>query len=113
MKETLKQLRKEKGMTQQDVAGLLGITKSAFGYYEQGKTVPDANGLIKLARIFDTTTDHILGIEGEKQPYIKNATQGLKFIIEKFSGLDLEEKEINTMTKELLDYLHLLTLKYK
>lgn len=61
LENRLKILRKENGYTQEDVANKLGLTKSAYGYYEQGKTVPDAHTLSKLANIFDVTTDYLLG----------------------------------------------------
>lgn len=113
MKEILKQLRKEKGMTQEDVSKLLGITKSAYGYYEQGKTIPDANGIVRLAQIFDTTSDYILGINKEKQPYFSTAKQSLRFTVKNLAGLTLEEEEVEKMTDDLLNYLELLTFKYK
>ncbi|HFL3597071.1 TPA: helix-turn-helix domain-containing protein [Clostridioides difficile] len=61
LKNTLKELRKENGLTQADVAAKIGLTKSAYGYYEQGKTVPDAYMLSNLAKIFDVSTDYLLG----------------------------------------------------
>ncbi len=57
----LKELRKEFNYTQEDIAKKIGITKSAYGYYEQEKTVPDAYTLEKLADIFNVSTDYLLG----------------------------------------------------
>lgn len=57
----LKELRKENNFTQEDIAQKIGITKSAYGYYEQEKTLPDAYTLKKLAEIFDVSTDYLLG----------------------------------------------------
>ncbi|WLD28620.1 helix-turn-helix protein [Clostridioides difficile] len=62
----LKELRAEKNMTQEDVANKLNLTKSAYGYYEQGKTVPDAYMLSSLAEIFNVTTDYLLGMSSVK-----------------------------------------------
>lgn len=61
LSDRLKLLREEKGMTQEMVASKLNLTKSAYGYYEQGKTVPDAYMLSNIARIFNVSTDYLLG----------------------------------------------------
>ena len=61
LSDRLKSLRKEVDLTQEDMAKKIGITKSAYGYYEQGKTIPDAYTLEKLADIFGVSTDYLLG----------------------------------------------------
>lgn len=61
--DRLKQLREQKGLLQQDMADLLGISKSAYGFYEQGKRRPDLDTLAALADYFHTTVDHLLGRE--------------------------------------------------
>lgn len=57
----LRILRKERDYTQEEMAIKIGITKSAYGYYEQDKTVPDAYTLERLADIFHVSTDYLLG----------------------------------------------------
>ncbi len=57
----LKELRTEKGVVQKDVAEYLNITTSAYGFYEQGKRVPDTDILIKLSNYFDVSLDYLLG----------------------------------------------------
>lgn len=61
LSDRLKELRKESSYTQEDMAKKIGITKSAYGYYEQEKTIPDAFTLEKLADIFNVSTDYLLG----------------------------------------------------
>lgn len=60
LSEILKDLRKEKGVLQKDVANYLNITASAYGFYEQGKRVPDAETITKLAKYFNVSTDYLL-----------------------------------------------------
>ncbi len=60
LSDRLKELRKESNYTQEDMAKKIGITKSAYGYYEQEKTIPDAFTLEKLADIFNVSTDYLL-----------------------------------------------------
>ena len=61
--DRLKQLRKDSGLLQQDMAEKIGITKSAYGYYEQGKTTPDVITAKKIANILDVSVDYLLGKE--------------------------------------------------
>lgn len=59
--ERIKQLRNSKKLLQKDMAELLGITTSAYGFYEQSKRQPDSTTLIKLADFFDVSVDYLLG----------------------------------------------------
>lgn len=52
--------RKKCGMTQQEVADKMGITKSAYSAYETGKREPDVEKIKLLAEIFSTTGDELL-----------------------------------------------------
>lgn len=61
--ERLKQLRKEKDFTQEELANKLGITAGAVGLYEQGRREPDNSTVKKLAQMFDVSTDYLLGME--------------------------------------------------
>lgn len=57
----LKILRKEKGFRQDEVARELKIGLSTYGYYEQGKSVPSAATLDRLASYYGVSTDYLLG----------------------------------------------------
>lgn len=59
----LKDLRKQAGMTQQQLASQLGITKSVVSYYELSERVPSPEVLRSIALIFHVSTDYLLGIE--------------------------------------------------
>lgn len=59
-------LRKEKGMTQVDLAKLIGISQSALSQYEADKRTPDSKTLIKMAEIFQCTPNKVLGIPEDK-----------------------------------------------
>lgn len=53
-------LRKQKGLSQKELAKLLSVTFQAVSKWENGDNLPDANILLDLADILDTTTDKIL-----------------------------------------------------
>lgn len=62
----LKMLRKENGMTQQELAASLGVTKSTVSYYELGERSPSPEILAKRAYVFHTTTDYLLDVRQER-----------------------------------------------
>lgn len=72
--DRLKKLRKERGFLQADMACKIGITKSAYGYYEQGKTTPDIITAKKIANILDVSVDYLLGQEADIKTSSNNKT---------------------------------------
>ena len=59
--EKLQILRKEKGLTQKDVADLLKVAPSTIGMYEQGRRDPDTDTIRQLAKFFNVSIDDLLG----------------------------------------------------
>ena len=59
--ERLKQLRAEKGMTQVQLAQMLGVSKGTVAMWETSKRKPSFEILSKLSDIFDRRMDYILG----------------------------------------------------
>lgn len=57
----VKELRKEKGKKQNEMAEYLGVTLRAYQYYESATNYPNIPGLLKLADFFDVSTDYLLG----------------------------------------------------
>lgn len=78
--EKVKLLRKERNLTQKQLADMLGVVVSAISSYESGARYPSYDGLIRLARIFHVSTDYLLGLS-------KTRTVDI-------SGLDEEEIEV-------------------
>lgn len=56
----LKDLREKNNMTQKELASALYVTDSTISHYEQGINVPTTEMVIKLAKLFDVTTDYLL-----------------------------------------------------
>ena len=52
--------RKEKGLTQEELAGHMGISPQAVSKWENDQTCPDISALPKLARLFGVTVDELL-----------------------------------------------------
>ena len=59
----LKKLRFEEGLTQQQLADRLGVTKSVVSYYELHERTPSPDILVKISSIFHVSTDYLLGLD--------------------------------------------------
>lgn len=66
----LTQLRKKANLTQEDLANELGIHRGTYSNYEAGNREPDYGTLMKLADLFDVTTDFLLGRTESPAPMV-------------------------------------------
>lgn len=80
-------LRKEKGITQEKMAEICGITRSALAKWENGSSIPNMYMVIELAETFDVTVDELLR---------ENMTP-----ISKIGLIDISE-QMEIMKKEIL-----------
>ncbi len=62
MYERLKQLRIEKGLTQQQIAQELNIATRTYSHYENGDREAPYSILIAICKYFDVTSDYLLGL---------------------------------------------------
>ena len=67
--ERLKQLRKEKGMTQLDLAKALDVSGGTVAMWETGKRKPSFEMLDKLTEVFEKRLDYILGVSDDPTPF--------------------------------------------
>jgi transcriptional regulator with XRE-family HTH domain len=56
----LKQLRKQRGMTQTEVAAAIGVTRSVVSLYETEMRQPSPDMIVALARLYGVSTDYLL-----------------------------------------------------
>lgn len=56
----LKQLRKQRGMTQTEVAAAIGVTRSVVSLYETEMRQPSPDMIVALARLYVVSTDYLL-----------------------------------------------------
>ena len=63
LKENIKLLRKRSKRSQEDVAGSLGITRSAYNSYENGVAEPGISVLLKLSDFYQVNIDKLLRID--------------------------------------------------
>jgi len=60
-RENLKNLRKQKGLSQEELAERLHVVRQTISKWEKGLSVPDADLLIRIADIFETSVSALLG----------------------------------------------------
>lgn len=65
----LKEIREDRDLFQSDVAEKLGIKQQQYSEYEIGKRLIPINYLSKLADIYNTSIDYLLGKTDIKKPY--------------------------------------------
>ena len=73
LKERIQKLRKEKNMSQEGLADILGISRQAVTKWENGESLPDIDNLIKISNIFSTSLDKLLKDESCVSNYEKSS----------------------------------------
>lgn len=59
--QRLREMRVMCHLTQRDIADRLGISQPSYIRYENGTSEPTLENLVKIAEIFDVSTDYLLG----------------------------------------------------
>ena len=67
LQENIYQLRKSKGMSQEELAEKVGVTRQAVSKWEMGASVPELDTLVALANCFGVTTDYMLSEDAPQQ----------------------------------------------
>lgn len=94
----IRELRQQKGYSQQTLADLLFVNQTAVSQWEREVTFPEQPMLIKLASLFNVSTDYILGIPDNKKPPESEDVERLKEVL---ANVDVKTRE----AIELLDQL--------
>lgn len=71
----IKELRKEAGFTQKQLAALLNKSETGFASWEQGLSEPSVNDIRMLCSILEVSADYLLGLEDEtgEKVHIENS----------------------------------------
>ena len=85
LKDNIKNLRKEKGLSQEELAIKLNVVRQTVSKWERGLSVPDSSMLIILANELDTTVSELLG-----EPVAEPTTDDLKILSEKLEVINLQ-----------------------
>ena len=82
------ELRKQKDMTQFELADAMGISYQAVSNWERGNSMPDISKLAELSDILGTTVDELLG---KKNPAVERMIKGDKTDAEEAAPEDMAE----------------------
>ena len=85
----ISQKRKDKGITQEELANFLGVTKAAISKWESGISYPDITLLPVIATFFNATVDEIIGYE--PQMLKKDVTRLYEKLCNDFSNKPFED----------------------
>ena len=82
LKENIKQVRKSKGLSQEELAIKLNVVRQTVSKWEQGLSVPDSELLVKISEILETPVSTLLGenIEETKVDDLKVISEKLEII---------------------------------
>lgn len=95
----LKELRKEKKLTQAKVAKSLGTTQQSYARWENGKVTPTSEKLAQIAKFYGVTTDYLLGEQSEE---VDLSNVELLFRMTS-DGMTKEEQEV--FKDELIEFM--------
>lgn len=100
--ERLKDLRKQAGLTQVDVAKKLGISQPAYASWERGAKKPTQDNLVKIAQILNVSVDYLVG-NSDKE----NTNKELEDIelLFRMNSKGLTEEEKAVFKKELIEFM--------
>ena len=81
--EKIKEKRRDRNCTQEELANILGVTKAAVSKWENAESYPDVTMLPKIAQLFNITMDELFGYTLEYEP--------LKIVNQYYFGLCLDD----------------------
>ena len=94
MPNRIRELREEKKMTQLRLSIELGVTQETVSAYEVGKHYPSVKALIKMAELFHSSLDYIMGVNDIRLPMKKDELpQEEATLLSLFRGLSPIKKE--------------------
>ena len=101
LQENIKYFRKERGLTQEELAIRVNVVRQTVSKWEKGQSVPDANLLQKVAEVLEVTVGQLLGQEKEMEHRNEIAEQ-LSRINEQLAIRNRRSKRIWTMVGVVL-----------
>ena len=100
LKDNIKSLRKSKGLSQEELAIKLNVVRQTISKWEQGLSVPDAEMLITLSKVFEIPVSTLLG-ENISEPKVDS----LKAISEKLEIINLQLSKRKQERRKIIYWL--------
>ena len=96
----IKELRKQKHLTQKDLAKLMHVSQQTIGAWETERAIPGSDTLALLASLFNVSTDYLLGRD-PKEDDLKTADLADDDTIFTFEGKPIPGQDLEYMKRLL------------
>ena len=105
LKDNLKILRKNKGLSQEELSVKLHVVRQTISKWESGLSVPDAEMLINISELFETPVSEILGenIEKKEKDDLKVISEKLEVVNEQLSNYQKEKRKKKIQALIIID----------
>ncbi len=105
LKDNLKTLRKNKGLSQEELSVKLHVVRQTISKWESGLSVPDAEMLINISELFETPVSEILGenIDKKEKNDLKVISEKLEVINEQLSNYQKEKRKKRIQALIIID----------
>lgn len=98
--ERLKNLRRQAGLTQVEVAEKLGISQPAYASWERGVKKPTQENLVKIAQVLNVSVDYLVGNSEEKSDELDNIE-----LLFRMNSKGLTDGEKAVFKRELIEFM--------
>ena len=103
LKENIKQLRKSKGLSQEELAIKLNVVRQTISKWEQGLSVPDSEMLISISEVFEIPVSTLLG-----ENISESKVDDLKAISEKLEIINLQLLQRKNAIRKIFHWILIL-----
>lgn len=100
LNENIRDLRKSKGLSQQELAIKLNVVRQTISKWEQGLSVPDSEMLISLSEVLETPVSKLLG-----ETVAETEADNIKAISEKLEVINLQLAQRKTTRRKVIRWL--------
>lgn len=100
LSENIKEIRKSKGLSQEELAIKLNVVRQTVSKWENGLSVPDSDMLISLSEVLETPVSILLG-----ETVVESRPDDLKAIAEKLEIINLQLAQRKTMRQKTYHWL--------
>lgn len=93
----LTELRKNKGLSQEELADMLHVSRQAISKWERGEASPDTDNLIELAKIYGVSLDELVGLsspEKEDEKKEEVSLEGIHLVDDEGNEVHIHEKHV-------------------
>jgi len=99
LKDNIKTLRKQKGLSQEELSIKLNVVRQTISKWETGLSVPDAEMLVSISEVLETPVSTFLG-----ETIVETKVDNLKVISEKLEVINLQLAQRKTTRRKMIHW---------